>query len=1854
MKKTRKKGNLALRRRIRKTTASLFMILAIVVAMLPVENMKTTKAANIRTDVESNMDAYYAGTTVHGNSKDYKTTDSTQTSANYEGKYSSTEVTLQRITSTSSEKSFIEFFKAKLNSSKDEAMIVSYVSTRLSDIAIGEKEYYDYVHVDGAAGEYVRAVENAFRNEEYVITFDTEAHNYSYPDTSAGLPDITVYTIKTSSVNYNTNNMATGSLTAPSSGSFTNDYTQIRSVDGITYAKNIFEGSKAVDADILATAKTEAGNYNTTANQVMTELNTIERKSSANLDSSDAATWSSYVTSTTSGDLATTLATKKTITKNISDITKDANADDLPDIINYTICNRMGNSAGKNLQAFTLERLYTEGGSAVYVPKLSGTKPDDTYFTDTNGYLAEGQVTVTGIAHDAFNRSNVISIEALSIPKTVQFVGTRAFANQDLETVTFDDSACKEIGDSAFEGCEKLTSFKFSSSSSVLEIIGNDALKNTGAIESITIPKNVTAIGRGCFAGSKIKSVSFAGSNRELELYPFAFYSCANLTDVSFANDKTFIIGQCAFACGVGINDNLETFTFPAKMKKNAIIQSGTEEDYDYILAGRENLVNVVLPCGLGSTNITNGNKVPDNTLAGCTNLSTLTFPDDSHAGTYDEVELFRDIMNPQFYVIGPKTGTSSSMAANCREVTWKAAIDQDSDTSDKEYHVPYQYTEKGVKYLEIGVAPKTGSGLCIESIKVNSDNTTATLTGYDIQTTLSNNIEIEIPEKVGQYTITAIASGCVSDTLKPKVYKVSIADGTVKTIGSEAFEGCPALQWVKIGNSVTSIESKAFANCPKLENVEFSQNMITDWTTLKIAADAFSTQSDFLTFHGAIHPDYAPYVIASNKGATTQPLTATGNEICYMTDAPLNLTVIKDNGTSDNNGKMTLIDYPHYEDIDADNSIYIAKIKADVNASAYSIINRFEYFNGIVSTASGSYTDDGDLKTKEKNIVDQTLNMDLPEGIESIDSKAFFTATKENAGSIKYFNRTYNDTGTEIKTLSRKYSNVGNAYERLLNHTIDSKYHAIENIYSTITEGTGSTPEEVIPGLFSGYFYGNQTPSLVSVVDPATGTHKVYNGHTYVEEVSRGNDHLTSINLESVTTLPDYAFDSNENLLSVSFSDKMTQIGALPFRGCKALTTVNTNGNTKYIFDNGILYEVLDNGSYKIIECLESRANGINKTNDPNLTKVSELADGCFSNCEELTDVDLTAAKFTTLPADAFNGCDKLTTVSLPNTVQTIKDTAFSNIEGTGSVTVSIPNLNCTLNKGMCDGSTKKFNIKGVKYRDEINGVYSSCYDSFEDLQKAYGKDSTGNYKAEWYDYDQTFTVTFKLLDNTVIGESQEVSKGKDATPPTAPDINGKKFVNWYCEINGVLYNDSSAYTNITEDRTIFAVYNDDKTVVVSDGNKYTLTMSTGQASLASDLTTYSSSLQAAGGTSIAIIYNSTTVDFTTWSAKGTSSGTDYSSLINPITATTALFTMPNDNVTIGINTVTSSGSGSGSSGSGSSGSGSNSGSGNSDNTTKYKLTVNYGSGSGEYAAGEIVSISANAPDSSTRVFSKWTSSTSGVGFADATKVSTTITMPASAVVVTANYKTRTSDDEDDDSSSSSSNRRPQSNTTSTTVTTGTGTTTSTNTNTGATNNATNNTQTTGNGDELYITKNGVSNKDVGNANVEGSTDNFVVKISDSEDAAELAKQALLNKYGSLDGIAYFPMDISLFDASGNNQITDTYGLNVTVTMPIPDTLIQYGGNAHVAAVEGGYLQDLTPKFTTIDGIGCISFIPPHFSPYVIYVDTNNLVAGQTLDSTPQTGDPIHPKWFLATGMACLSVFLFVSGDRKKKIRLA
>lgn len=181
-----------------------------------------------------------------------------------------------------------------------------------------------------------------------------------------------------------------------------------------------------------------------------------------------------------------------------------------------------------------------------------------------------------------------------------------------------------------------------------------------------------------------------------------------------------------------------------------------------------------------------------------------------------------------------------------------------------------------------------------------------------------------------------------------------------------------------------------------------------------------------------------------------------------------------------------------------------------------------------------------------------------------------------------------------------------------------------------------------------------------------------------------------------------------------------------------------------------------------------------------------------------------------------------------------------------------------------------------------------------------------------------------------------------------------------------------------------------------------------------------------------------------------------------------------------------------------------------------------------------------------------------------------------------------------------------------------------------------------------VVSTAHGLTNNGKMSATVNGSSDNYVIKITETPEADESAKQALTGAFGSLENIRYMPFDISLYDSTGSQKISPVpEGVTVSVTMPIPDDLVIYGGNNKIASTTGGSLETLQPRFTVIDGVPCMNYTVSHLSPYVVYVDTANLTADGTLDATPKTGDPIHPKWFLCIGLAAVSIFLFLKRDR-------
>jgi len=315
------------------------------------------------------------------------------------------------------------------------------------------------------------------------------------------------------------------------------------------------------------------------------------------------------------------------------------------------------------------------------------------------------------------------------------------------------------------------------------------------------------------------------------------------------------------------------------------------------------------------------------------------------------------------------------------------------------------------------------------------------------------------------------------------------------------------------------------------------------------------------------------------------------------------------------------------------------------------------------------------------------------------------------------------------------------------------------------------------------------------------------------------------------------------------------------------------------------------------------------------------------------------------------------------------------------------------------------------------------------------------------------------------------------------------------------------------------------------------------------------------------------------------------------------------------------------------------------------HTLQVYNGNNSGSYLPDQQVIVTANDPPAG-QVFAGWTVSPVNTVMTDPAQRTVVLTMPANDVALVANFKPistgsgNTTGSSNTSGSSNSSNNNNNNNN-------------SNNSNNNNSNNNNNNRPGGGTttprpgGTSLVIDKNGISNTGVASATVNGSSDDFVVRITEDASAAEAVIRALTAEYGSLDNIKYVPMDISLYDSTGNRKITDTTGLSVTITLPIPDSLIEYAGNNKAAGVVNDRLDKRAVRFTTINGVSCITFTAEHFSPYVIYVDTSNLSASGTVsDNTPKTGDGIHPKWFLSIGLACLSFVMFMQKDNKKSMK--
>lgn len=1404
----------------------------------------------------------------------------------------------------------------------------------------------------------------------------------------------------------------------------------------------------------------------------------------------------------------------------------------------------------------------------IYILKLNDgqTMPSIGYNVDNKNYIYSATVKayeLKGIGKGAFKK--VKNAMTLELPVNLLYIADEAFEESFVTEIVIHN--VEEIGNAAFKNSQ-LNKVTWSDTASTM-VIGAEAFYNTN-ISEVNFPSSLNTIGEGAFASNKnLKYVNFSDSSKGIAIKDYAFYDCNALMDLPLENKQIYKIGEGAFATKSVENSSCKTFTFPSIIDDPANLG-------DLILAGRSGLKNVKMPINLGFENTA---VLKDHIFQGCSGLECVEFPDNGN-GSCGYIKfgpgMFSSVTNKSFYVKGPAMAEDGMTKAYPRTSTWACQMRDGSS-------IPYMYEIDGKPFYEIS----DGTYLKL----IDSDGI---LCSCDFVAG-AKDIVLNIEGTVGNKTVVGIADGCFSKEFLGYVTELVIEDDVaiksignnvfagaskmkeayignlVESIGNDCFNGCTDLTKVTFGTGINSIGARAFKGCSKLTDVIFEQpanrqnleSFATSFPLSNIGDEAFAINENDsagakLTITGVIHPEYGPFAWAMNPENFVNKTM--GIRVCYKTGAPTYQTVILDNI----NNYPTLVDYLQYSDLATIPATYIETVSPDVgddNSNPDDNIATIDESDGedtndTENSETGNVVKNGFLDYKYENypeqlnavenyIIASVFDLEIPKGVKSIDVKGFINGTSQSTPDAQY----------------KELKNFVNVVTYLEDDLPSSKFDS----YSKY-------------GLFNGDYEDGLTNKEGTIGD-AIGNDVVETVTMHHVKYLPNNDTKIEKDTLAENGLAGGAFYECDNLQTVILGSEMNDVGSLPFLGCHKLnnvecSSVNNNGEQRYVCNNKILYENTDENTVRLVECLGSRGYGqdgkVNVDSDSNLLNVSELAVGCFSDCPELKTVSFEGnTLLTTIPDKTFLNDNLLRTVELPENIRNIGQKAFA--EGGSGLGVWIFGREVSMATDSFDntpGATVYTYLDTAAYNTAVRLLGPENVEPIPE-----------GYRVRFFDYDGI----------TELIDVQYVEEGENAIPPEEDPVReGYIFKGW-----------NKPYKNITENTDIIALYdvdpnnpgglgpgaggNGDGTgngsgsgsgngsgsgdgSTDADGNKlYKLTVSNGEGSgsyPAGKTVTIKAGNAPKGAT------------FAYWSCSNDNV------IFEDSTDWITTLTMVASDVTVIANY-----------------------------TGQYTLEVEYGSGSGSYPAGAKVAISAvEAPQG--RKFASWVTKTSGLNVENSRKESTVITMPASNAKITATYM-------DTGSISGNSTSKPSQN-----------------------------------GTQVIITKPGISDKDTASAYVSGSSDNFIVKISESLEAADEVQKALQKKYPDMTRIKYFAMDISLYDAKGVNKITDTTGLKVNITMPIPDALREYAGNNRVGAVVNGELETLNPKFTTINGVPSVTFTATHFSPYTIYVDTGNLTVGNTLDSTPKTGDGIHPKWFVSIALACIAIILFTKRDRRYSVK--
>ena len=522
----------------------------------------------------------------------------------------------------------------------------------------------------------------------------------------------------------------------------------------------------------------------------------------------------------------------------------------------------------------------------------------------------------------------------------------------------------------------------------------------------------------------------------------------------------------------------------------------------------------------------------------------------------------------------------------------------------------------------------------------------------------------------------------------------IIVKDGTT-TISNSAFSGCTNLISIVIPNSVTSIESNAFSQCANLASITFSEGLTYVGENAVESTEWFKNQPDGLVYINKIAYKYKGFM-PDNTSITIMDGTICIAERAFECRSGLTSIIIPNSVTSigyeafysSGLKSVTIPSSVTYIGGNAFDSCW--ELKSIVVDSENPVYDSRNNCNALIETASNTLLEasvnmtsipDGIVRIGNcafDGCLDMT-SIDLPESVSIIDPYAFAglinVATISIPENISYIGEGafYKCTAlADVFCYPRVLPDIDNNHDEIF-YSVDLSKVRLHVPLEMIESYQSTEPWKD---------FGIIIPLPTSIIGFADANVKALCVSNWD---ANGDGELSVAEAEAVSSIGNI-FQGNKEITSfneLQYFTGLTEIDEDAFYGCTNLTSFEIPGSItsvgKNAFSNTAWYDNQPNGLIYI-------------------GKVAYTYKGTKQSNTSITIKDGTVS----ISDNAFKGFRYLNSITLPESLTTIGDSAFYN---TGLSSFTIPSSVIHIGKNALDGCTGLFSIV-VK---ENNPVYDS-----------------------------------------------------------------------------------------------------------------------------------------------------------------------------------------------------------------------------------------------------------------------------------------------------------------------------------------------------------------------------------------------------------------------------------------------------------------------------------------------------------------------------------------------------------------